>query len=192
MLNAIEQSGALKMPPGQKLPDQIIAAVRRWIELGAPWTEIDEAPTVSKIRSPDDVWAFQPLSKISVAAGMRSPIDWFITQKLEKNKIKPAPAADRRTLIRRATFDLWGLPPSPEDVDSFVRDPLPDPEAWRKLVERLLASIVRRRSPKTFGTLARLISSIRTRNSDSGSAIASLITSRINPSLLTKEPFASS
>jgi hypothetical protein len=140
LLRAIEQSGALKMPPGQKLPGQTIAAVRRWIELGAPWTESDAGPTVTGGRLADDVWAFQPLSKIAVPSGTRLPIDWFITQRLEKAKIKPAPPADRRILIRRAIFDLWGLPPSPEDVDAFVRDPLPDAEAWRNLVERLLAS----------------------------------------------------
>jgi hypothetical protein len=88
-------------------------------------------------------WAFQPpvrpsLPRVKNAAWIRTPVDYFVLQKLEQQKIQPSPAADRVTLIRRLTFDLTGLPPSPEAIHDFVSDPSAD--AYEKLVERLLAS----------------------------------------------------
>jgi hypothetical protein len=88
-------------------------------------------------------WAFQPLKpteppKVKAAKAVRTPIDHYIFARLEELKLKPNPTADRRMLIRRATFDLLGLPPTPEEMDAFVRDK--SPEAFSKLVARLLDS----------------------------------------------------
>ena len=86
-------------------------------------------------------WSFQPVVRPALpvtASGARNPIDHFIRAKLAQQQLVPAPEADRRTLIRRVSFDLIGLPPTPEEADAFVRDPLPD--AYERLVERLLDS----------------------------------------------------
>jgi hypothetical protein len=139
IVSALEQTSALKMPPGQKLPAESAAAVRRWIELGAPWVE--EAPTTANWKlAPADVWEFQPLSHPEVPAGSGSPVDAFITAKLREMKLTPAPRAGRATLLRRATFDLIGLAPTPDEMRDFLRDPAPYQAAFRKVVERLLAS----------------------------------------------------
>ena len=108
------------MPPGQKLPAESIAAVRRWIELGAPW--VDEAPATADWKlAPADVWEFQPLSHPSVPAGSGSAVDAFIAAKLREKKLTPAPRTDRATLLRRATFDLTGLAPTPENAEFRAR-----------------------------------------------------------------------
>jgi hypothetical protein len=91
-------------------------------------------------------WAFQQrkdvtppaFAAVSDKSWVRTPVDAFILDKLKKSGLRPAPAADRATLIRRATFDLHGLPPTPEEIDAFVRDK--SPKAWEKVVDRLLAS----------------------------------------------------
>ena len=134
LLTAIQQSGKLKMPPGSKLPDATLAAIQRWIELGAPWSN---QPPPPEAHSTADTWAFQPLSKIDVADPGKA-IDQFIDDKLNQKHIAASHRVDRRTLIRRATYDLWGLPPTPAEIDSFVNDR--DPQAYAKLIDRLLAS----------------------------------------------------
>jgi hypothetical protein len=88
-------------------------------------------------------WAFQPLQKASLpvvkdAAWVRNDVDWFVLATLEAKGLKPSSEADRRTLIRRVSFDLIGLPPSPEEVDAFVKDT--SPQAWERVVDRLLGS----------------------------------------------------
>lgn len=83
-------------------------------------------------------WAFQPRAKVAPPAFASNPIDAFILQGLAGAGLKPSPRADRATLIRRVTYDLHGLPPTPEEVDAFVHDP--SPQAWEHLVDRLLAS----------------------------------------------------
>src|SRR5262249_20748066 len=88
-------------------------------------------------------WAFRPpvepsVPRVKDPAWTRGPIDAFILERLEAKGLHPAPIADRATLIRRATFDLTGLPPTPEEVDAFVADARPD--AFERLVDRLLAS----------------------------------------------------
>src|SRR5204863_3235888 len=88
-------------------------------------------------------WAFQPVAKPAVPsvqnrAWVRTPIDAFVLAKLEGKKLKPNPPADKTTLLRRAYFDLIGLPPSPQDVDAFLADN--SPTAFEKVVDRLLAS----------------------------------------------------
>ena len=90
-------------------------------------------------------WAFRPVRAVVPPTvknprWARSPVDRFILRQLEANQLAPSPAADRRTLIRRATFDLLGLPPTPDEVDAFLRDARPTEQAFADLVERLLAS----------------------------------------------------
>ncbi len=135
----------LKMPPGGKLKPDEIAALRAWIKDGAYWPP--EEPTQAKksseyVITPEQraFWSFQPVKHPAIpeVAGASNPIDAFILARLEKEGLKPSPRADKRTLIRRATIDLTGLPPSPEEVDAFLKDESPD--AFAKVIDRLLAS----------------------------------------------------
>src|SRR3954468_4449992 len=118
--------------------------------MGAPWGK-DSAPAaaVAKVESFDlqkrkaQHWAWQPVTDpkppaVKDVTWPRDPIDQFVLAKLDEKNLKPAPPADRRTLLRRVYFDLIGLPPAPHDVDDFVNDP--DPDALAKVVDRLLAS----------------------------------------------------
>ena len=129
ILQAVQGSGELKMPPGKKLPPEAVDALRQWIDAGAPWQQ-----QPAKTYKPDDVWAFQPLRKSPASPS----VDNFILEKLREKGLAPAPPADKVTLIRRATLDLTGLPPTPEEVDDFVKDT--SAGAFRTVVERLLAS----------------------------------------------------
>jgi hypothetical protein len=137
LLQVLEHSGEVKMPPDSKLPEATRAAFRRWIELGAPWADGAPEPAASAPVA-DDTWAFRPVKKPPIPAGAANPVDAFLDSKLRERAVTAAPKASRRALIRRAAFDLWGLPPSPRDVEAFVNDKSPD--AWTKLVDRLLAS----------------------------------------------------
>jgi hypothetical protein len=130
----------LQMPPKRKLAEAEIAALTEWIKRGAPDPREAEARVglvpLSKAKS---WWAFQPLHKPMVPDGAgKEPIDALIGQKLAAAGLPPAPPADRRTLLRRLTFDLTGLPPTPEEVAAFLADT--SPEAYTKAVNRLLAS----------------------------------------------------
>lgn len=117
-------------PPETKKPltSEEVELISAWINSGAEWSghwafktpAAPELPTVTQINWP------------------RTPIDFFILKSLEEKHLKPSPQADRATLIRRATYDLTGLPPTPEEVDNFLNDE--DPRAWEKVVNRLLAS----------------------------------------------------
>ena len=133
LYKAIKRDGELQMPPGKTpLTPPEVAFLRDWINAGAPWETSSTATTAASW------WSFRKPVKpsppaVKNAAWVRNPIDAFILAKTE-----PSPAADRRTLVRRATFDLHGLPPTPEQVDQFVNDTSPD--AYEKLIERLLAS----------------------------------------------------
>jgi hypothetical protein len=126
------------MPPGKgALTAAEVTAIRDWINGGAKWSG-----GATKTAAPS-WWSFQkpvrpPVPKVADAARVRNPIDAFILAKLDEKKLKLAPEADRRTLARRAYFDLHGLPPTPEQVEEFVNDKSPD--AYEKLVDRLLAS----------------------------------------------------
>jgi len=140
------QHKQLKMPPGGKLPDRQQADLARWVSQGAPWPNAASAPAhegvVSERRSANH-WSFHPVRRpalpvVKDRAWVKSPIDAFILAGLEKKGLHPAPPADRRTLLRRATFDLTGLPPTPEEMEAFLADRSPD--AWKKVIERLLAS----------------------------------------------------
>jgi hypothetical protein len=129
-----------KMPPrGNPLTRVEIGRLRAWIEQGAPWPADAGVPA---IRKPTH-WAFLPVKRpavppVSHSAWLRNEIDAFILARLEKERIHPAPEADNTTLIRRLSLDLIGLPPSPTEVEAFVRDERPD--AYERLVDRLLAS----------------------------------------------------
>ncbi len=134
-----------KMPPKKPLTADEKALLRRWIDGGAGWgtDPIDPFRFTSASRGGYDWWSLQPvvrpaLPKVKNAAWARNGIDHFILAKLEAKGLGPSPEADRRTLIRRLAFDLTGLPPTPDEVAAFVRDPRPD--AYERLVDRLLAS----------------------------------------------------
>jgi hypothetical protein len=115
---------------GQPLTPEEVENVRQWIEQGAPWVQAAKW------------WSLVPLRRPAVPdlrdAWIRTPVDAFVLQKLREKGLEPTPEADRRTLIRRLTYDLHGLPPSPEEVDAFAADQSPD--AYEKVVDRLLAS----------------------------------------------------
>jgi hypothetical protein len=131
----------LQMPPKQKLAANEIETLEKWVKMGAPWPNAGKASTkrTGKITDEDRKWwAFQPVKPVALPEGTGSPIDRFIQQKLNAAKLTAAPEAERRVLIRRVTFDLTGLPPTPEEVQAFVGDP--SPNSYEKLVDRLLAS----------------------------------------------------
>jgi len=145
LVQAVEQSGALKMPPGRKLPEEQIATLRTWIAGGAPWSG-DAVPSPSAAaarRRGADWWAFQPVKRVDApavkqAGWVRNPIDNFILARLEKENLKPSPEANRETLLRRVSLDLNGLLPTPQEIRDFVADTRPD--AYERVVDRLLAS----------------------------------------------------
>ena len=141
------ESGA--MPPGKllKLTKEQVEVVRRWIDSGAEAARSYD--TLTKAEAPEvtekdrDFWSFKkpirpPVPGIRGKDRVRTPVDNFLLAKLEEKHIGYAPQADRRTMIRRAYFDLLGLPPSPEEIAAFEADRAPD--AWERLVDRLLAS----------------------------------------------------
>jgi Protein of unknown function (DUF1553)/Protein of unknown function (DUF1549)/Planctomycete cytochrome C len=136
----------LKMPPTGKLPDSVIADLEKWVAIGAPDPRQDAPATTRKeidFEKGKKWWAFQPVKQfdqpeVATPDWPRRKIDYFILAKLEANKLHPSPAADKRTLIRRAYLDLIGLPPSYEEIEAFVADPAPD--AYEQRVEKLLAS----------------------------------------------------
>jgi hypothetical protein len=157
LLKVIGYDGEMKMPPSGKLKDHEIAALTEWVKMGAPWP--GGAPTVASESSPKSpnarsfteeekgFWAYQPMKEIAPPGAApqaadetwaQSPIDRFILRKLEEKNLKPAPAADKLTLLRRATLDLTGLPPTENEMRDFLADR--SPEAFKKVVERLLAS----------------------------------------------------
>jgi hypothetical protein len=136
----------LKMPPVGPLAKEEIDALEEWIRRGVPWPEKEEkAVATSANITPEQrsFWSFQPVKKVvppavKNAEWPRNEIDRFILAKLEAANLKPAPAADKRTWVRRVTLDLTGLPPAPDDVQAFVQDNTP--AAKEKVVDRLLAS----------------------------------------------------
>jgi len=148
LIEVIGHRGDIKMPPKEKLADDAIADIRRWIEIGAPWpTEVDaEKPIASGFQITDEqrnFWSLQQIRHVSAPAVQREAwptgtLDRFVLSQIEAAGLAPSPEADRRTLIRRATFDLMGLPPTAEEIDAFVADDRPD--AWERLVDRLLMS----------------------------------------------------
>ena len=125
------------MPPTGKLPDQAVAAIVDWIDGGAPFGATPESADLDwGTFNEEDLWAVRPVEKIEGTGG----VDSFIGSKLAQAGLPAGTRADRRTLIRRATIDLTGLPPTPEHVEAFVTDPDGDKAAFGKVVDRLLAS----------------------------------------------------
>jgi mono/diheme cytochrome c family protein len=131
------EKGQPQMPPGPKKLDESQAAIlAAWIDQGAKFPAgFVAAARATAPRSKH--WAFQPITRPATPADVH-PVDHFIRLKLEHAKIAPSPEADRRTLLRRLSFDLTGLPPTPEEMAAFLNDKRPD--AWERQVDRLLAS----------------------------------------------------
>src|SRR5207237_5708634 len=131
MIEAVGYSNTdLQMPPKKKLSQQQIDDLTAWVKMGAPWpadkpVEVIKKP-VFNLQERAKHWAFQPLMnaappQVKNSAWCRSPIDRFILAKLEQAGLTPAPPAQKRALIRRVTFDLIGLPPTPAEIDVFLR-----------------------------------------------------------------------
>jgi hypothetical protein len=130
-----------KMPPKGAVPPEQIAVLKRWIDEGAKGPATEEVASGGAIASTH--WSFQPVKRSPLPttknpAWARNGIDHFILARLEKDKINPSPEADRVTLIRRLSLDLTGLPPTPAEVDVFLKDS--SPRAYENLVDRLLDS----------------------------------------------------
>jgi mono/diheme cytochrome c family protein len=156
----------LEMPPKEKLTTNDIAVLRRWIEEGAPWPEISTNAVATAQTTPGeklgdawhdprnpivrifggqrlDLWSLKPVQRVEpprVKSGksVRNPIDHFVVAQLEAAKLPPSPEADKRTLARRVSYDLTGLPPAPEEMNEFLNDKRRD--AYERFVDKLLAS----------------------------------------------------
>ncbi len=148
LFKALSWSGVVsEMPPDSKLPDRVIADFREWIARGAAFPT-DSIPVAAKPRAVDveqgrGFWSFQPVHtlpapQVSDPSWLRQKIDSFVREQLDRQQMRPAPEADRRTLIRRLSFDLLGVPPTFAEAEAFVADNTPD--AYERLVERYLAS----------------------------------------------------
>jgi mono/diheme cytochrome c family protein len=140
LMQAIRHEGDITMPPKKKLSEKQIADFATWIRTGAAWPGETGAKDADAWKKH---WAFQPVREAAPPAmknakWAQSPIDAFVLAQLDVNKLTPSPQADKRTLIRRASFDLTGLPPSDADVRAFEADTSPD--AFKKIVDRLLDS----------------------------------------------------
>ena len=128
----------LEMPPDEKLSLEEIADLTEWVEMGAPWPE--ESTFSNEERG---FWSFQPIAdpplpEVQDTTWPTSPIDRFILRGLEDARLNPSPPCDKYTLLRRLTFDLTGLPPTPAEIEAFISDDRPD--AVARVIERLLAS----------------------------------------------------
>lgn len=134
----------LQMPPkGEKLSESQVADLVAWVQMGAPDPRVATAAQKAWVDSNKKHWAWQPvkrppLPKVQDERWAKTPVDDFILAKLEEKGMRPSPAADKRTLLRRATFDLIGLPPTAAEVQDFLNDH--SPEAFAKVVDRLVKS----------------------------------------------------
>jgi hypothetical protein len=149
LVDAVRYGDVFKMPPKGKLPEAEIAIFVEWVRRGAPWPDEAGHPPAAADGPQEftaeqrDFWAFRPPADPTIppvvdTAWPASPMDAFVLAGLEEAGLAPAAPADKRTLIRRATFDLTGLPPSPQDVEAFLADD--SPRAFERVIERLLAS----------------------------------------------------
>ncbi|MDB5289538.1 MAG: Planctomycete cytochrome, partial [Phycisphaerales bacterium] len=152
LIEAVKYSNDdMKMPPKNRLPASAVADLTQWVQMGAPWPQ-EAAPAVAKAPAGPaanyeklrrEHWAWQPVKTPAIpavknAAWPRSDVDRFLLAKLEEKGLQPVVDADRVALIRRVTFDLIGLPPTPQEVDAFVNDR--SAAAFEAVVDRLLAS----------------------------------------------------
>jgi Protein of unknown function (DUF1553)/Protein of unknown function (DUF1549)/Planctomycete cytochrome C len=148
LIEAIGHGGAIKMPPKSKLSLQAIADVTYWVRMGLPWPDSRQKSSKGSVQDHADArakqhWSFQPVRdslppEVKAKAWPQTSVDRFILARLEARGLAPSPRADRLTLIRRASFDLTGLPPTPDEIDAFETDKAPD--SFARLVDRLLAS----------------------------------------------------
>ncbi len=153
LIEVTRYDGSVQMPPDGKLSNDDFDALVKWVRMGLPWPQHGEPEPATAAPSADPTvrypevrathWAFQPIRhaqppKVANTDWAKTPIDQFILATLEEHGLTPSAAADRRTLLRRVTVDLTGLPPTPEEMEAFVADKSSD--AYRKVVERLLAS----------------------------------------------------
>jgi hypothetical protein len=153
LIDAVNYGDSVQMPPKSKLPEPEIAALKRWVDMGAPWgTDVAASGTSgaasadfqATLRERSRFWSFRPLREVAPPSPpdptgwVHNPVDRFILEGLARRGLSPAPEAGHRTLIRRLSFDLTGLPPSPAEVEAFLADRSPD--AYDRLVDRLLAS----------------------------------------------------
>jgi hypothetical protein len=141
LVKSVKREGDYPMPPKKSLPPEAVAALEEWVKAGAPVpADVARGPAAD----PKKHWAFQPVRAPAVPqtrspqSAIRNEIDAFAVATLEAKGLAPSPRADRRTLIRRAYYDLVGLPPGAEEVEAFAKDDAPD--AWERLIDRLLAS----------------------------------------------------
>ena len=149
LVEAIHHQG-LEMPPNNKLPDDAIALLEKWVSMGAPDPRTAKAKAVAALKKGIDIeegrkfWAFQAPQKTAppvvatFANWVRSDIDRFLAAQWASQGLTPVADADRHTLLRRVSLALTGLPPTPEEVQEFVRDE--SPQAWETVVDRLLDS----------------------------------------------------
>ncbi len=144
LLKALGNDGDVKMPPKGKLPDAVVKDFEAWVKMGAPDPRDGKAAAAGiDVERGRQFWAFQPPRKhappaVKDPAWPRTDLDRFVLAELEKRGLKPVAPAAKRDWIRRATFDLTGLPPTPEEVEAFEKDGAPN--ASEKVVDRLLAS----------------------------------------------------
>jgi hypothetical protein len=138
LLKTLRYDGDVKMPPTGKLPDAVIADFEKWIAAGAKGLPADgggpKKQVGMSVAEGKKFWAYQPVR----AVGDAKSIDEFIRAKLAEKGLTPAPVADKATLLRRLSFDLIGLPPTPAEIDAFLKDTSPD--AYERAVDWLLAS----------------------------------------------------
>ena len=148
LIDAVRYGDVYQMPPTGQLPTAEIALLEEWVAMGAPWTPGDET-AVADAKPAFDLqarkashWAWRPVSKPAIPTleelHAATPIDAFILEKLAAAGLKQTSKTDRATLLRRAAFDLTGLPPTPAEIEAFERDESPD--AFARIVDRLLAS----------------------------------------------------
>jgi hypothetical protein len=146
LIQAIRYTGDIQMPPAGKLAAEEIALLTEWVSRGAP-LPADSSTTIARQSIDFDAgrtfWSFQPprhtpLPIVAQSDWATQRIDTFVLAELERNQLPPTRPADRRTLLRRATLDLIGLPPSAEEVEEYESDQRPD--AWERQIDRLLAA----------------------------------------------------
>ncbi len=151
LIRAVNHAGP-KMPPGGRLSPEQIAVLTRWVKLGLPWSNQPEGSGLDgredgqgppQVEDSRNFWSFRPprrpqVPRVALEEWVKTPIDAFILAGLEAAGLEPSPSADKGALLRRAYYDLTGLPPSPAAVDAFLADP--SPGAFARVVDELLAS----------------------------------------------------
>lgn len=149
LMKAVRREGELKMPPDDPLATGKVAKLEKWIEMGAPWPKSESSATHAAEKfdkrklAAHNHWAFQPLAKslppeVQRADWATSAVDRFVLAGLENRSLSPAPAANRRDLLRRLSYDLTGMPPTVQELSDFAADT--EPDAYERVVDRVLAS----------------------------------------------------